>query len=117
MFWWNTQVEDDLELERKIEYSQKRKQMEEYLKWQASKEYNRLSQLETLIEKAYESVNIKPTKFRRLFYNFTREDCLADFEVFFRPEVYNKLKEWCKEYRVLCKKENELLGLEGEDDD
>ena len=111
MFWWNKQVEDDLDVQRKAEQLSKQKQVEEYYKWCSTKEYSRLLHLETLIEKAYESVNIKTTKFRRLYFTFTKEDCIADYEVFFRPEVFNKLKEWCKEYRDLCKKEDELLGI------
>ena len=78
--------------------------------WCESNECQRLNHLETLIIKTYESINIKADKLIiRLDDNFTREDYVEDFRVFFKPEVFNKLKEWCKEYEMLAKKEQEIM--------
>ena len=86
----------------------KLKKCNEYYK---SNEYKRLIHLETLIIKAYESVSIKADKYTdRLNESFTREDYVEDFKVFFRPEVFNKLKEWCKEYEILREKEDEIMN-------
>ena len=81
--------------------------------WNNSKDYKRLYHLQTLIIKTYESVNIKAEledPRRRIDENFTRDDYLEDFKVFFNPEIFNKLKDWCKEYEMLCEKENQLFN-------
>lgn len=75
--------------------------------WSNSEDGKRLKHLRTLITKTYESVNIKADfEGARLDKNFTREDYLEDFKVFFKPEVFDKIKDWCKEYEMLCEKED-----------
>ena len=78
--------------------------------WKNSEDCKRLRHLETLILKTYESVNFKAYLMgTRLDESFTREDYLEDFKVFFKPEIFNKLKDWCKEYEMLCEKENKVF--------
>ena len=81
-----------------------------YWEWLGSEEGKRIEHLQTLIIKTYETVNIKAEIcVRRLDETYIREDYLNDFQVFFKPEVFNKLKEWCKEYEALCDKESKIL--------
>lgn len=78
--------------------------------WNNSEDCKRLRHLETLIIKTYESVNFNAYLMgSRLDESFTREDYLEDFKVFFKPEIFDKLKEWCKEYEMLCEKENKVF--------
>lgn len=78
--------------------------------WNNSEDYKRLSHLQTLIIKTYESVNIKTDLTgRRIEDNFILENNLEDFQVFFKPEIFDKLKDWCKEYKMLCEKENKVF--------
>lgn len=82
-----------------------------YYDWLGSEDGNRIVHLQTLIIKTYETVNIKAEIcVRRLNESFTREDYLEDFKVFFKPEVFKKLREWCKEYEALCKDEEKLIS-------
>lgn len=103
----NTQINEE------TIYKATRDTYKEYYDWIESNEGHRLYHLETLIIKTYESVNIEADKsIRRLDDSFTREDYVEDFKVFFKPEVFNKLKEWCKEYEILVQKECEILGID-----
>lgn len=81
--------------------------------WADSKERKRLLHLETLILKTYETVNIKADRycggFGHILDNFTRVDYLEDYEVFFKPEVFDKLKDWCREYEALRKEEDKIF--------
>jgi len=78
--------------------------------WNNSEDYKRLRHLQTLIIKTYESVSIKVDLMdTRLDESFTREDYLEDFKVFFKPEIFDKLKDWCKEYEMLCEKEHKVF--------
>ena len=82
----------------------------EYFDWQGSVECKRFNHLQTLIIKTYESINIKADLIgTRLDESFTREDYLEDFKVFFKPEIFSKLREWCKEYEMLRAEEIKLL--------
>ncbi len=81
---------------------------EKYWEWRNSEEYKRMNHLKTLIITAYETVNIKINDgYNQIDESFTRADYLEDFKVFFKPEVFDKLKGWCEEYITLCKKEDE----------
>ena len=82
-----------------------------YWDWIGSEEGKRIYHLQTLIMKTYETVNIKAEICgRRLGEIYINEDYLNDFQVFFKPEVFNKLKEWCKEYETLCKEEEKVVS-------
>lgn len=83
-----------------------------YFDWIETEDYKRLKHLETLIIKTYETVNIK---FGDVYDDvidetFTGSGYVEDFEIFFKPEIFNKLKEWCREYEMLLKKHYEALG-------
>lgn len=111
MFGFNNKVKKEREAKKEqsylSEFNRIRELNKKYEEWQLSDEYKRFNQLQTLIIKAYESVNIEADLLGvRIDEIFTREDYLEDFKVFFRPEVFNKLKEWCKEYEILREKEN-----------
>lgn len=84
--------------------------------WCNSEEHKRFNHLQTLIIKAYESIGIKLDTFaygEMLTEEFTRDDYINDYAVFFKPEVFDKLKEWCKEYEILRKLESKVLyGVE-----
>lgn len=103
--------DDDLHLMYKETFHNEiRDRYKEYYDWIESNEGKCLQHLETLIIKAYESVNIKADKLiRRLDDSYTGGYNVEDFRVFFKPEVFNKLKEWCKEYERLVQKECVLL--------
>ena len=78
--------------------------------WNNSEDCKRLNHLQTLIIKTYESVNIKTDLTGiRIEDNFILENNLEDFQVFFKPEIFDKLKDWCKEYEMLCEKENKVF--------
>lgn len=78
--------------------------------WKNSEDCKRLIHLRTLIIKTYELVNIKAYLIgTRINESFTREDYIEDFKIFFKPEIFDKLKNWCKEYEMLCEKENKVL--------
>lgn len=82
----------------------------EYFEWQESEEHKRYEHLQTLIIKTYESVNIKADLYgTRIAEDFTREDYIEDFKVFFKTEVFKELREWCKEYELYREKERKLL--------
>ena len=92
------------------EIKARRNQFEKIDDWNNSEVRKRLLHLRNLILKTYESVNIKADLIgTRLDESFTREDYLEDFKVFFKPEIFNKLKDWCKEYEMLCEKENKVF--------
>ena len=112
MFGFNNKVNKEREArkERNALEAQQRK-FEKYWKWNHSEEYKRMLHLKTLIIKAYGTVGINVDIFDEvLSYEFTREDYVEDFKVFFRPEVFNKLQEWCKEYEILREKKDEILN-------
>ena len=94
-----------------IKYIKARKeQFKKIDAWNNSEDCKRLRHLQTLIIKTYESVNFKADLMgTRLDESFTREDYLEDFKVFFKPEIFYKLKDWCKEYEMLCEKENKVF--------
>lgn len=74
--------------------------------WMESEDFKRLNHLQTLILKTFETVNIKiDLSGARIDPSYTREDFIEDFRVFFKPEVFNKLSDWCKEYEILRNKE------------
>lgn len=74
--------------------------------WIESEDYKRFAHLQTLILKTFETVKIKiELSGSRIDPSYTRDDFLEDFRVFFKPEVFNKLSEWCKEYEILRNKE------------
>lgn len=81
--------------------------------WYNTEEYKRLRYLATLITDTYGTVNIKLDKVA-LDEQHTRADYLEDYKVFFKPEVFDKLKDWCREYEALCKIEAKVLYGEGE---
>lgn len=82
----------------------------EWYDWCDSEENKRFKHLETLIIKAYKTVNIEADLLgRRLNKSFTREDYLEDFKIFFEPKIFDKLKEWCREYEMFRVKEQKLL--------
>ena len=94
-------------------YKEANDKYQAYYDWTGSEECNRMHHLQNLIIKTYETVNIKADILgRRLNESFTREDYLEDFKVFFKPEVFNKLREWCKEYEILRNKEVKLIEQE-----
>lgn len=69
------------------------KSRKEYYDWVASEEYKQFQHLQTLIIKMYEMVNIKADLLGiRIDESFTRSDFIEDFKMFFKPEVFNKLK-------------------------
>lgn len=81
-----------------------------YCDWLNTDNGKRISHLQTLIIKTYESINIKADLMGiRLDESFTREDYLEDFKLFFKPEIFSKLREWCKEYEMLRAEEIKLL--------
>lgn len=72
--------------------------------WCASEEHKRFVHLETLIIKAYGTIGITAdTLCGVLSDEFTRADLIQDFAVFFDSKVFDKLKDWCKEYEILRK--------------
>jgi hypothetical protein len=74
--------------------------------WIESEDYKRFAHLQTLILKTFETVKIKiDLSGSRIDPSYTRDDFLEDFRVFFKPEVFNKLSDWCKEYEILRAKE------------
>lgn len=80
--------------------------------WYNSYEHKRFKHLQTLIIKAYETVGIKADTIaygEMLMEEFTRDDYINDFAVFFKPEVFDKLKEWCEEYEILRKLEFKFI--------
>lgn len=96
--------------EMTLEYKTMLDKRKPYWDWLGSEEGKRIYHLQTLIMKTYETVNIKAEiSVRRLGEIYTSEDYLNDFQVFFKPEVFNKLKEWCKEYETLRAKEIKIL--------
>ena len=97
--------------ENSIKYIKaRRNQFEKIHDWNNSEDCKRCIHLRTLIIKTYESVNIKADLIgTRLNDSFTREDYIEDFKVFFKPEIFDKLKDWCKEYEMLCEKENKVF--------
>ena len=92
------------------EIKARRNQFEKIDDWNNSEVRKRLLHLRNLIIKTYESVNITADLIgTRLDESFTREDYIEDFKVFFKPEIFDKLKDWCKEYEMLFKKENKVF--------
>lgn len=92
------------------EIKARRNQFEKIDDWNNSEVRKRLLHLRNLIIKTYESVNITADLIgTRLDESFTREDYIEDFKVFFKPEIFDKLKDWCKEYEMLCEKENKVF--------
>ena len=92
------------------EIKARRNQFEKIDDWNNSEVRKRLLHLRNLIIKTYESVNITADLIgTRLDESFTKEDYLEDFKVFFKPEIFDKLKDWCKEYEMLCEKENKVF--------
>lgn len=78
--------------------------------WNNSDDCKRLRHLQTLIIKTYESVNIKADLLgARLKESFTNENYIEDFKVFFNTEIFDKLKDWCKEYEMLSVKETQVF--------
>ena len=78
--------------------------------WIESEDCSRFGHLQTLILKTFETVNIKIDLCgTRIDPSYTRDDFLEDFRVFFKPEVFNKLSDWCKEYEILRTKEISIL--------
>ena len=87
-------------------YDRVRSIQEAYWNWRKSEEGKRIEHLQTLIMKTYETVNIKTELCgHRLSETYISSDYLEDFRVFFKPEVFNKLSDWCKEYETLRAKE------------
>jgi hypothetical protein len=111
MFGFNkkdTTSDNDMMVKAYKDCENKQKQ---YWAWLGSEEGKRIYHLQTLIMKTYETVNIEAEIYgRRLGEIYTSEDYLNDFQVFFKPEVFNKLKEWCKEYETLCKAEEKVIS-------
>lgn len=115
MFGFNNKVNKEREAKKEQNLIKARMNSYERLrKWLNSEEHKRFNHLQTLIIKAYETVGIKAERYEQGFGNliecYTREDYLEDFKVFFKPEVFDKLKEWCKEYEFLRDKENKVFN-------
>lgn len=107
----NNEVDEyhNLEKLRKV-YMERNKP---YFDWIETDDYKLLNHLQTLISKTYETVNIKVDLIGiRLDRSFTRVDYVEDFNVFFKPEVFSKLREWCKDYETLCEAESKATGIE-----
>ena len=85
-----------------------RSSLDEINEWYASADYKRYLHLKTLIEKTYETVGINADTLGR-YDDFTREDYLEDYAIFFDPKVFDKLKDWCKEFEILNKLNNKVL--------
>ena len=84
---------------------------QKYFDWRESEDYKRFSHLETLIIKTYETVNIKAELMGfRLNESFTRSDFIEDYKLFFKPEVFDKLKDWCSQYELLREKEQNIMN-------
>ena len=91
-------------------YDRVRSIQEAYWDWRKSEEGKRIEHLQNLIMKTYETVNIKTELCgHRLSETYISSDYLEDYKVFFKPVVFNKLSEWCKEYEELCDKESKIL--------
>lgn len=82
----------------------------EYFEWQESDDYKLFNHLQKLIIKTYKTVNIKADLLgTRLDESLTRSDYIEDFKVFFKPEVFEKLKEWCRKYELLREHEQKIM--------
>lgn len=99
-------------LRKELEQEQKacdkaRSRLDEINEWYNSEDYTRYRHLKTLIAKTYETVGIKVDTYGEINgeidEEFTRADYIEDFAVFFDPKVFDKLKDWCKEYESLNK--------------
>jgi len=111
MFGFNNKVNKEREArkERNALEAQQRK-FEIWRKWCNSEEHKRMYHLKTLIIKTYGTVNIKmDNEYDRLDESFTRADLIEDFAIFFDPKVFDKLKDWCREYEALCKEEDKFI--------
>lgn len=84
-----------------------------YLDWIETEDYKQLNHLQTLIIKAYGTVGITADLLgTRLDRSFTRSDYLEDFKVFFTPEVFKELRNWCRNYELLREAECKATGIE-----
>lgn len=111
MFEFNNKVNKEREV-RKERNALKAQQsrFEKWCKWCNSEEHKRMYHLKTLIIKTYGTVNIKmDNEYDRLDESFTRADYVEDFAIFFDPKVFDKLKDWCREYEILREKEDEII--------
>lgn len=84
-----------------------------YLDWLAGEGGKRIYHLQNLIIHAYETANINikdDLVGSRLNEFYTRADCLRDYSVFFKPEVFKKLEYWCSEYETLREAEEKLIS-------
>lgn len=89
----------------------RRRTQQSYCDWLNTDNGKRISHLQTLIIKTYKSVNIEADLIGiRIDESFTREDYLEDFKVFFKEEIFKKLREWCKEYEILRAEESKILN-------
>lgn len=92
--------------EMTLEYKKIMAKRKPWFDWIESEDYKRFAHLQTLILKTFETVKIKiELSGSRIDPSYTRDDFLEDFRVFFKPEVFNKLSDWCKEYEILRNKE------------
>lgn len=83
---------------------------QKYFDWIASEDNKLFNHLQTLIIKTYDTVNIKADLLGlRLDESFTRGDYIEDFKMFFKPEVFDKLKDWCRQYELLREKEQKIM--------
>ena len=100
---------DDLRKEPtpKVNYNA-RSRTDELNEWFASADYKRYIRLKNLIEMTYATVGISADTLGR-YDDFTRADYLEDYSIFFDPKVFDKLKDWCKEFEILNKLNNKVL--------
>lgn len=113
MFGFNkkdTRSEGDKFKSDYIAWSDKQKA---YWDWLESEDGKRIYHLQNLIICAYETANINikdKLVGSRLDESYTRADCLRDYSVFFKPEVFKKLEYWCSEYETLREVERKLIS-------
>jgi len=103
----NKEIED---IKERNALEAKQRKFKKYWEWRDSEEFKRMSHLKTLIVNAYGTVNINmDNEYGRLDESFTRADLIEDFAIFFDPKVFDKLKDWCREYEALCKEEDKVI--------
>lgn len=84
-----------------------------YFDWIESEDYKQLNHLQTLIIKAYETVGITADlDGERLDRSFTRSDYMEDYRIFFKPEIFKELIDWCRNYELLREAECKAAGRE-----
>lgn len=118
MFGFNNKVNNKVNKEREARKERnaleaQQSKFEIWSKWCNSEEHKLMYHLKTLIIKTYATVGIKADIIgERISDEFTRADLIEDFAIFFDPKVFDKLKDWCREYEALCKEEDKFLDGE-----